>query len=389
MFKRIIEPTIKDLLNKPEMVVIYGPRRVGKTTLLKKIQSELPPETRSIFYSLDDPSAVSIFQDFSSVKLNRIFIELGMSPDTKNYLFLDEIQGFTRIDGMLKLIYDHFSWVKVVATSSSSLLLLQHLTESLAGRKRFVELLPLTLSEQTGKQVVGETNRELLQNYLEQALIYGLYPEVVLRQTIEDKVSKLSDIVESSLYKDVFILENIKAPKVLMTLVELLAYQIGNLVNLSELAQQLGVSRNTVDQYISILEKFFIIFRLRPFERNLRSEIGSKFKIYFWDPGIRNAVIQKFTPFAMRDDKGALLENMVILSLLKMNYYSGQLQKSYFWRTYEGFEIDLILEQVTSGNVAAFQIATTKTPKFSRAFDVYKPSQKKAITLKNALYYCL
>jgi uncharacterized protein len=170
--------------------------------------------------------------------------------------------------------------------------------------------------------------------------------------------------------------------------VRLLAYQISNLVNLNELATQLGISRNTVDQYISILEKYFIVFRLQPFERNLRSEITSKQKIYFWDLGIRNSVINRFFSFETRDDKGALFENFIIASIMKRNYYEGRTFNLYFWRTYQGYEIDLILEGVQDQELWAFQITTTGKANFSRAFDAYNPTSKIVISLENAYRFC-
>ena len=197
------------------------------------------------------------------------------------------MQGFPRIDLLLKLIYDHFPHVKVVATSSSSLLLLQGLTDSLAGRKIFIELLPLTLGEYTGIQVEDYfsfpemiTQAGHLSETLFSLAVYGMYPEVVGKTTPEEMQIKLRDILDSALYKDIFMLERLRSPHVLERLVSLLAYQIGNLVNLNELATQLGISRNTVDQYITILEKYFLIFRLPALSRNLRNELSSKFKVY-------------------------------------------------------------------------------------------------------------
>jgi len=209
-----------------------------------------------------------------------------------------------------------------------------------------------------------------------------------LRTTQEEKKDKLRDILESALYKDIFMLERLKSPQVLMRLVALLAYQIGNLVNVNELATQLGISRNTVDQYISILEKYFLVFRLPAFSRNLRSEQNSKFKIYFWDLGIRNAVINRFFPFETREDKGAIFENLVIASIMKRNLYARRPFNTYFWRTYQRYEIDLVLESTQSQELWAFQVASTSKATFSRAFDVYRPEKKFVVTLENAYRFC-
>ncbi len=174
----------------------------------------------------------------------------------------------------------------------------------------------------------------------------------------------------------------------LVKLVSLLAYQIGNLVNLSELATQLGITRNTVDHYITILEKYFLIFRLPSFSRNLRSELNSKFEVYFWDIGIRNSVINRFAPIETRDDKGMLLENLVVASVMKRNLYARRLYSAFFWRTYQGYEIDLVLESNHSQELQAFQITWAKKAVFSRAFDTYRPAKTFIVTPNNAYRFC-
>lgn len=396
MYTRIIEPTLRSLLPSPEILILYGPRRVGKTTLLQMLHRErLQENDPTALYSLDDPTAQAIFGDPSTARLGRIFSELGFDPQRRSYLFLDEVQGLPQIDLLLKLIFDHFPNVKVLAISSSSLLLLQGLTDSLAGRKYFIELLPLTLGEYAGIQVndyfsfpESITQGGWLNETLRSLAVYGMYPEVVGKTTPEEKQAKLRDIVESALYKDIFMLERIKAPQVLARLLTLLAYQIGNLVNLNELATQLGISRNTVDQYIAILEKYFLIFRLPSFSRNLRSELSSKFKVYFWDIGIRNAVINRFFPFEARDDKGVIFENLVIASILKRNLYAQRPFTPYFWRTYQGYEIDLVLESNQTQEFWAFQITSADKDSFSKAFDAYQPTRTFVVTPENAYRFC-
>jgi uncharacterized protein len=396
MYTRIVAHTLRSLLPAPEILILYGPRRVGKTTLLQMLHNECKAQNEpTVLYSLDDPTAQAIFADPSTARLERIFNELGFDPQRRSYLFLDEIQGFARIDLLLKLIYDHFPYVKVLATSSSSLLLLQGLTDSLAGRKYFIELLPLTLGEYTGIQVddyfsfpESITQQGWLNEALRSLAVYGAYPEVVGRNSIEEKQAKLRDILESALYKDIFMLEKIKAPQVLRRLLTVLAYQIGNLVNLNELATQLGISRNTVDQYIAILEKYFVIFRLPSFSRNLRSELSSKFKVYFWDVGLRNGVIDRFFPFESRDDKGAIFENLVIASILKRNLYAQRPYNAYFWRTYQGYEIDLVLESTQTQEFWAFQVTSASKDSFSKAFETYQPTKTFVVTPENAYRFC-
>lgn len=395
MYARIIEKTIRQYLASPEILLIYGPRQVGKTTLLRKLFQQVGADNPASFYSLDDPSAQAVFGEPSTARLSRVFAELGFSDTPRSYLFLDEIQGFPRIDLLLKLIYDHFPNVKVIATSSSSLLLLQNLTDSLAGRKLFIELLPVSLGEYAGIEIEdfftfpeAITRQAELNQAIQSFLLYGSYPQVLNYLAMTEKQAKLKDIVDSVLYKDIFLMENIKAPQVIIRLVALLAYQIGNLVNLNEIASQLGISRNTVEQYIAILEKYFLVFRLPPFERNLRSEISSHQKIFFWDLGVRNAVINRYFPFETREDKGALFENLVIASILKRNLYSQRPFNPYFWRNYQGAEIDLVLENVNKQELWAFQVTTTGNAKFSRSFDIYQPAQKTVIDLENAYRFC-
>lgn len=396
MYTRIVEHTLRSLLTAPEILVLYGPRRVGKTTLLQMLHQErLEHNEPSAMYALDDPTAQAIFGDPSTARLERIFSELGFDPGQRSYLFLDEVQGMPHIDLLLKLIFDHFPHVKVLATSSSSLLLLQGLTDSLAGRKYFIELLPLTLGEYVGIQIddyfsfpESITQQGRLNETLRSLAVYGMYPEVVGKLTPEEKQTKLRDILESALYKDIFMLERIKAPQVLTRLLTLLAYQIGNLVNLNELATQLGISRNTVDQYIAILEKYFVIFRLPSFSRNLRSELSSKFKVYFWDIGLRNAVINRFYPFEARDDKGVIFESLVIASILKRNLYAQRPFNAYFWRTYQGYEIDLIFVNNQTQEFWAFQITSADKASFSKAFDAYQPTKTFVVTPDNAYRFC-
>jgi predicted AAA+ superfamily ATPase len=396
MYNRIAKGTLQKLMSAPEILILYGPRRVGKTTLLHMVLDDLNQQNSpAAIYTLDDPTAQAIFNEPSTSRLQRIFSELGFNPKRRNYLLLDEVQGFPHIDLLLKLIFDHFSHVKVLATSSSSLLLLQKLTDSLAGRKYFIELLPLTVEEITGFHVEDSfsfpesiTQQGHLNELLRTMAVYGAYPEVINKTIIKEKQAKLRDIVESALYKDIFMIERLKSPQVLIRLMSLLAYQVGNLVDLNELATQLGVSRNTVDQYIAILEKYFIVFRLTAFSRNLRSETSSKFKVYFWDTGIRNALLNQFFPFETRDDKGTIFENLIINSIMKRNLYDGRPFNAYFWRTYQGYEIDLILESNRTQELWAFQISLSGKVKFSRAFDVYKPSRLFTVNKENAYRYC-
>ena len=217
VYARITEDILRSLLDRPEILILYGPRRVGKTTLIEKLYLDLGQSNIAASYSLDDPGAQGLWGEPSIDRITRIFAELGFSPGRRSFLFLDEIQGFPRIDLLLKLIYDHFPHVKVIATSSSSLLLLQGLTDSLAGRKYFIELLPLTLSEFSGISIKDYfsfpesiTHQGSLSQLVSSFATYGSYPEILNREAVEEKQAKLHDLLDSALYKDIFLLETLK-----------------------------------------------------------------------------------------------------------------------------------------------------------------------------------
>lgn len=396
MYDRIVENKIDLTLTAREILILYGPRRVGKTTLLKKYQNKLSKETKTAYYSLDDPTSVAIFSDFSGEKLRTIFEGLGFSKESRNYLFLDEVATFSNVDLLLKLIYDEFPEVKVLASSSSSLLMVQNLTESLAGRKFFIEVLPLSIAEIEGVKIENYfafKENSLLwaksEGLIEQIALFGSYPEVINAAETEFKRGKLRDLVDSALFKDIFVLEGIKNPRVLTKLVSLLAHQIGQLVNLNEIATTLGVSRRLTEEYLGYLEKFFVVYRLVPFGRNLRSEIGAKFKVYFWDLGIRNALIGRFEPILTRDDRGAILENLVVTGVARRNYYEGQKYQLYFWRTYSGAEVDLVLLDQETGKISAIETKFSGKGKISSGFKKYSPERSLVVSFRDSYRFLL
>jgi uncharacterized protein len=396
LYPRIIEENVEKALPSPEALILYGPRRVGKTTILQLFENKLKPGSPTAYFSLDDPGAKSIFKDFSLARLDSIFRSLGFDALSKNYLFLDEILYFEKIDLLLKLIVDNFPHVKVLASSSSSILLKKSLSESLAGRKHFMELLPLSLGELYGlkgndffafpEQILRGPE---LTARMSEIIVYGTYPEVITLPGHTEKRAKLKDLVESALFKDLFLLEGIRHPKVLTDLLTLLAHQTGALVNINEIATILGISRRMVDEYIGILEKFFVIFRLLPFSRNPRSELGSKFKVYFWDTGIRNSIISHFEPIENRDDRGVLLENIIISGIARRNLYAGRPYQQHFWRNYAGYEIDCILEGIEKKELIAIEIKYSGRGKITRAFDTYGPDRKIIADFKNSYRFCL
>lgn len=313
----------------------------------------------------------------------------------KSILFFDEIQYLEQPGLLLKLLYDHFQHIKVIATGSSSFLLLQHIGDSLAGRKKIFVMYSLSLSEINSLEQVNywifndmPVKEASLTEDIRQTLLYGAYPPIYLASNKYEKIEKLREIADSYLFKDLLSLEHIKNPRIIMELTRLLSYQIGNLVNPNELSMTLGVARDTVMNYIDLLEKFFIIFRVYPYERNLRDVIKRKFKVYFFDLGIRNAVIGNFAPLSQRGDKGYLLENAVAIGIRRRIEYDRKLYQLYFWRDYDGNEVDLVVKNRKSYGIEV-KMERGKT-RISKTFHKALPSAKTMIVdIHNAYKMCL
>ena len=312
------------------VVVLYGPRRVGKTTLIRQYVKQYDPQ--ALLVSGEDIAVREYLESQSLVKL-RAFV------GRRRTLIVDEAQHVQQIGLNLKLLADHVDGLRIVATGSSSFDLAQQAGEPLTGRKITLLLLPLAQLELQGVEAAHETRAQL-----EMRLIFGSYPEVVLMESAEDREVYLKELIGSYLFKDVLQLEGIRHPDKLLRLVQLLAFQVGRETSVSELGKQLGMSKNTVERYLDLLEKAYVIYSLLGFSRNLRKEITKSRRYYFYDNGIRNGLINNFNPMALRDDAGALWENYIQVERLKLNLYTGRFAQSYFWRTYDRQEIDLIEE---------------------------------------------
>jgi len=353
---------------KGKIIVIYGARQVGKTTLVKQIQSQYPDI--SIYLNCDEPDIREIFTNTTSTEM-KTFI------GDKKLLFLDEAQRVRNIGLALKLIGDNFPQIQIIATGSSSFDLSNQIAEPLTGRKYEFYLYPFSLEE------LGQIYSWLeVQRILEKRILMGMYPEVVQKDQNEAK-NLLRSIVQSYLYKDVLQYQNIRNPEVLEKLVQALALQIGNEVSYNELANIVGIDKKTVANYIQILEKAFVIFRLRPFSRNLRKELTKLRKIYFFDTGVRNALINNFNLFRLRQDVGALWENFLISERMKFNSNQARDVNIYFWRTHQQQEIDYLEE--TEGKLRGFEFkwrgGRFRPPK---AFlDTYSGSAIKLVTKEN------
>jgi predicted AAA+ superfamily ATPase len=332
----MIPRTLRDSIIKSsfrgEVIVIQGPRQVGKTTLSMEVVKDLRRKGESRIFNCDDP-------DHRELLENRGLETLKSAVGSAKIVFIDEGQKLSTIGQTLKLLADHFKKsVQVIVTGSSAINLLDKTQEALTGRKKVYTLYPLSLEEIT-RNVYPD------QKKLQSHLVFGSYPHVVTARTKQEKIDALKELKTSYLYRDVFDFQGMKNADIFMNLVKALAYQIGNEVSYTELANLLKINRATVERYIHVLEQSFIVFRLGVFTRNKRRELSKQRKVYFYDVGIRNAVINNFTALDSRDDLGALWENYMVVERMKYRQYHNIEANQYFWRTYDGSEVDLVEER--------------------------------------------
>jgi predicted AAA+ superfamily ATPase len=326
MIFRYIQPLIEARLFKGKAILVFGPRQSGKSTLIEAIL-----QGREYFYlNGDDADVRELLTNTSASRLKAVF-------GNHKIVFIDEAQRILNIGLTLKIITDQIKEVQVLVSGSSAFELSSQVNEPLTGRKYEFMLYPLSFGEMVRHHGLLEEKR-----MLEQRLIFGYYPEIVTRPGEEKELLKL--LANSYLYKDVLMLEQIKKPALLDKLLKALALQIGCEINHSEIAQTIGSDSKTVDKYIDLLEKTFVVFRLPALNRNVRNEIKKGRKVYFYDCGIRNAVINNFKPLSSRTDVGALWENFLVAERMKYLRYNGIDATSYFWRTTQQQEIDLIEE---------------------------------------------
>ena len=338
MVQREIQSVIEQKFFKGKAIVITGSRQVGKTTLLRQIASKM--ELPVLMLNCDEPEVRSLLSDANVQKLQSII-------GKHTLVMIDEAQRVKNIGLTLKLIVDTWPHVQLLVTGSSSLDLANEITEPLTGRKFEYHLYPFS-----SKELALTGNRLTEAQALEKRLIYGSYPDVINSAGAEKEC--LINLSGSYLYKDILALGDIRKPLQLEKLLIALSLQIGGEVSYHELAQTVQADSNTVERYIHLLEQCFIIFRLSAFSRNLRNEIKKGKKIYFYDNGVRNAILQNFSPLNLRQDVGALWENYFVSERLKANHYRRHFTKSYFWRSFQQQEIDLIEE--TDGFMTAFEI---------------------------------
>jgi len=366
--RTIFDKLIKDLF-KGKAIILTGSRQVGKTTLLKKIQSEF---SDTIYLDCDEPDIRKMLEDSTSTQLKNLI-------GNAKIVLIDEAQRVKNIGITLKLIIDKLKGVQLVASGSSSLELSNSINEPLTGRKFEYFLFPFSILELQKHYGVLEENR-----LLDSRLIYGLYPDIVLN--VPDAQRLLLSLTSGYLYKDVFNYQEIRKPELLPNLLEALARQLGQEVSYNELAQLLDSDSITIKRYIDLLEKSFVIFRLRSFSRNLRNEIKKSRKIYFYDNGIRNALINNFQPPNSRVDIGALWENFLISERYKILSYQQIHANRYFWRTRQQQEIDYIED--TDGQLFAFEFKWNpkKAARFSKTF-TNNYSVKKTLLVNKENYF--
>ncbi|NOX84546.1 MAG: ATP-binding protein [Chlorobi bacterium] len=368
---RRIYQDLKKFIQPNKALLIFGPRQVGKTTLMEDFISETNDKTKVV--TGDD---ITIHNVLSSQSLK----EIKSFCEGYELIAIDEAQKIPNIGIALKLMVDQIPGIKIIATGSSSFELAGQTGEPLTGRKTTLMLFPIAQME-----MLFHLNEFELKEKLEDFLIYGSYPTIITSKEKEVKIRLLNELVGSYLFKDILDFERIKNPQVLIDLLRLLAFQIGSEVSINELSQNLKVDNKTVKRYIELLEKAFIIYVLHGYSSNLRKEISKKSKYYFYDTGIRNAVIANFNPLVQRNDTGQLWENFLVIERIKKQKYTSIFANNYFWRSWTKKEVDWVEER--EGKLYGFEfkwsLKKLKPPKLW--LDTYPEASWKIIDKDNYL----
>lgn len=356
-YERTAYQHILENIGRKPILILYGARQVGKTTLLKALRTNF---ARTLWLDGDDYKDASLLE-------RRSTRELAQLVSGYDLVIIDEAQRIKDIGGSLKLIADHVENIKVIASGSSSFELANKLSEPLTGRNRKFHLFPLSLTE-----IITAYDRRAVEHTLGEYLTFGMYPQVVNATSREERARLIKELASDYLFKDLFMLGDIRNPYAFAKLAELLALRIGSEVSYSELAKEIEVSRETVLNYITLLEQAFIIFRLRPLYTNKTKEINKNHKIYFYDVGIRNALIGNTDPIELRPDKGAIFENFFIAEKLKERSYADRSTQIHFWRSRQGAEIDFIESTTMLDKITAFECkwksSVSAPPSFSATY---------------------
>lgn len=372
MIDRFIADLIQDELYEGKALLVYGPRQVGKTTALKKLIAQQAQSY--LFLNADESDVRESLENTTSTQLRLLF-------GNHKIVFIDEAQRVANIGITLKLITDVLTDVQVIATGSSAFDLASKTQEALTGRKREFFMFPLSFAEMVQHHGLLEEKR-----HLEQRLIYGYYPEIVTKPI--KATNNLRELAESYLFKDVLQLDFIKKPILLTKIVKAIALQIGSEVSLQEISRLVGADVHTVEKYMDILEKAFVIFTLPALSRNVRNEIRKGRKIYFYDTGIRNALISNFNGLKNRTDTGALWENFVIAERMKWLRYNNKHVDTYFWRTTQQQEIDYLEEENGQFLAVEFKWNSKQKARFSKTFlNAYPIANSMVISPENIEHF--
>ena len=375
MIKRFYMGKIEDLLEPNKVLTIFGPRQSGKTTIIRDFLEKYKGKA----YSSTGENA-----PLAETLESRNFTQIKSFFSGYDLIVIDEAQKIDNIGEALKIIVDQINGIKVIATGSASFDLSNKLGEPLVGRQRQIMLFPVSVGE-----LKNNFGGSFIIENLEQLMIFGSYPEILTTESAEKKKELLALLRDGYLYRDILELENLRNSKKILDLLRLIAFQIGKEVSLQELGITLGMSRATVEKYLYLLEKAFVLINVRGFSRNLRKEITKMSRYYFYDVGIRNAVIDNFNPLNARDDAGALWENFIFIERMKKRSYQKIHSNIYFWRTWQQQEIDLIEER--DGKLFGYEIKwgdkTIKPPKdWLRS---YKNASYEVINKNNYLDFIL
>ncbi len=369
MINRAIEKQISDCFDFEKAIIIIGARQVGKTTLIKSLVSEYK---NVLWVDGDDPQDRNIWSDVTKSDVKQFIAEY-------EFIVFDEAQRIKNIGLAVKMILDMKLQKQLIVSGSSPIDINSSIKEPLTGRKWTFELFPLSWGEIINHQGLLNSIKAT-----EQLMIYGTYPEIF--SNTSHKKTRLRELASSYLFKDLFTYANIRKPDIIVELLEALAYQIGNEVSYHELSNMLKIDHATIKRYIGLLEDSFVIFRLPPLSTNPRKEISTSRKIYFHDNGIRNAIINNFSPLKIRSDKGALWENYIISEIYKINKYSSDSGKLYFWRSKAGSEIDIVIQQQDQYNAYELKYNPSKKVRFTPSFiKRYQPKKTEVINTEN--YY--
>ena len=357
MINRDLTNIVLQKLHKGKVIVLIGPRQVGKTTLINALLTD----EAYLFLDGDDNSVCDLLSNANTEQLRSII-------GSYNYVFIDEVQRTPNIGLKLKIIVDQIKDVQVIVSGSSAFDINNMTQEPLTGRKFEYQMFPVSWGEFENSVGYVKAHQQL-----ELRMVYGMYPDVINHLGNEYEI--LKNLVSSYLYKDILALAGIRKSNVLEKILQALAWQVGSEVSYNEIAQLVGVDKNTVNNYIDLLEKSFVVFRLNSFSRNHRNEIKANKKIYFYDNGVRNMVIGNLNNLTLRQDKGALWENFMIAERMKFLAYSQSNAKPYFWRTTTQQEIDYIETNADAVSAFEFKWGNTKKAKLPKSFvESYNPS---------------